>query len=281
MSEESGVSIPNLRTWEKRYNLFSPKRSSTNIRQYVQEDLSTLILIKYLIDSGYRIGKLSKYSYSELRMLVLTELKYVSSNYFEKQKLIDLLVGGKIDSFDEFLKICLEDVAPVEFVIRALEPVIRLLPVISNLMDNNLHFEKYVANKIMLRMLISSERVSSHSVENLEMLLLQSDSDYIPLNLSIVGFLASIKKYKANIILNSLKNYQLTTLSKELSPDIIYTEFNENQKMNEISDVLNALQKAFPLARIIASGSSLEKVWRTIPNKIYFTRSFEVLLKSL
>jgi hypothetical protein len=119
-------------------------------------------------------------------------------------------------------------------------------------------------------MLISADDNAISTSEDLEMLLLQSDLNHIPLNLSLVNYLASVKKYKTSILLNMLSTVELATLKKDLNPDIIYTEFNENQKISEISESLSVLQRSFPLARIIASGSRMEKVWKDIPNNSVF-----------
>ena len=49
----SGVKIPTIRMWEKRYTLLSPKRTETNIRLYDINDLRKLLNIVYLTNTGY------------------------------------------------------------------------------------------------------------------------------------------------------------------------------------------------------------------------------------
>ena len=39
----SGIKAHTIRIWEKRYNVFSPTRTGTNIREYCQEDLRKII----------------------------------------------------------------------------------------------------------------------------------------------------------------------------------------------------------------------------------------------
>ncbi len=47
----SGVKIPTIRMWEKRYALLSPERTDTNIRLYYIDDLMKLLNIVYLTNS--------------------------------------------------------------------------------------------------------------------------------------------------------------------------------------------------------------------------------------
>lgn len=66
----SGIKAHTIRIWEKRYNLFKPDRSVTNIRSYDLEDLSKLLNIVALLDSGRKISHVSKLSITELQEAV-------------------------------------------------------------------------------------------------------------------------------------------------------------------------------------------------------------------
>ena len=51
----TGLSAPNLRMWEKRYQAVVPGRSETGRRQYVRSDIKRLTLLKALSDHGHGI----------------------------------------------------------------------------------------------------------------------------------------------------------------------------------------------------------------------------------
>ncbi len=58
----SGIKAHTIRIWEKRYQLFDPNRTETNIRFYTCSELKKLLNISLLIDKGHKISKLSKMS---------------------------------------------------------------------------------------------------------------------------------------------------------------------------------------------------------------------------
>ncbi len=281
LSEATGISIPNIRIWELRYGVFKPKRTSTNIRIYSQDDLSRIILINYLLQSGYRIGKIHNYEITKLRQIVKKELLDNSINVFEKNKLLSLLIEGEFSLLNDFVKVCLEDIASAEFIFNALVPVIKMLPLISSLNENNECCCDYVRNILMQRILVSVEVLKHAYIENMEILILQSDNNELPINMCIANFLAVLKKYKTYLFLNNVSTDSLISLKMKMSPDVIYTEFNEKQEISEISYRLRVIQETFPLSKIIVSGKRIDKVWKTISNRIYITRSFEILYKSL
>jgi len=56
----SGIKAHTIRIWEKRYNLLSPKRTTTNIRTYSLSSLQKLLNITLLNKNGYKISKIAK-----------------------------------------------------------------------------------------------------------------------------------------------------------------------------------------------------------------------------
>lgn len=54
-----------IRIWEQRYGLLEPKRTSTNIRYYEDEDLKKILNIKLLYENGFKISKIAKLSQAE------------------------------------------------------------------------------------------------------------------------------------------------------------------------------------------------------------------------
>lgn len=59
LEEFSGIKAHTIRMWEKRYNLFSPDRTGTNIRNYDLDDLKALLNVAYLNRNGFKISKIA------------------------------------------------------------------------------------------------------------------------------------------------------------------------------------------------------------------------------
>jgi len=62
----SGIKAHTIRIWEKRYNLFTPERSDTNIRHYSHENLQKLLNIVLLNNNNYKISKIAEMSDEEI-----------------------------------------------------------------------------------------------------------------------------------------------------------------------------------------------------------------------
>ncbi|NKI27794.1 MerR family transcriptional regulator [Arenibacter sp. 6A1] len=68
----SGIKAHTIRIWEKRYNLLSPERTSTNIRTYSITSLQKLLNITLLYNNGYKISKIAELSQKEFKDLIAT-----------------------------------------------------------------------------------------------------------------------------------------------------------------------------------------------------------------
>lgn len=66
----TGIKAHTIRIWEKRYNLFSPKRTDTNIRYYDLESFQKLLNVSYLNNNGYKISKIAELAPREIPKLV-------------------------------------------------------------------------------------------------------------------------------------------------------------------------------------------------------------------
>lgn len=66
----SGVKAHTLRMWEKRYNIIKPKRTTSNIRYYLDDDLQKVLNIALLNKNGYRISKIAEMDNDEILSIV-------------------------------------------------------------------------------------------------------------------------------------------------------------------------------------------------------------------
>ena len=78
----SGIKAHTIRIWEKRYSLFKPNRTDSNIRLYDIDDLQKLLNVSLLYNDGLKISKIAKLSDSELAMKVR---EYVFESNLENQ----------------------------------------------------------------------------------------------------------------------------------------------------------------------------------------------------
>ena len=63
----SGIKAHTIRIWEKRYDLFLPERTETNIRLYNLDNLQKLLNVSMLYKNGFKISKIAKMEADEIK----------------------------------------------------------------------------------------------------------------------------------------------------------------------------------------------------------------------
>jgi len=66
----TGIKAHTIRIWEKRYDLLSPNRSDTNIRNYSLTSFQKLLNISYLNNNGLKISKIADLEESQIPIRV-------------------------------------------------------------------------------------------------------------------------------------------------------------------------------------------------------------------
>ncbi len=132
VERETGISKELLRMWERRYRFPNPQRDDKGDRVYTPEDVNKLRLVRRLLDSGFRPGKIIDLQVSQLEEL----LQNRQSKYSHMQPvtqiendLLRLLKLPEVHSLQDFLRHELMRMGAEAFVLD-------LIPYMLNVMEN-------------------------------------------------------------------------------------------------------------------------------------------------
>ena len=79
----SGIKAHTIRIWEKRYSLFSPQRTDTNIRKYDDDDVKLILRIQDLQALGYKISKIVALSKEEIDYILDDAMNIKLNSYLK------------------------------------------------------------------------------------------------------------------------------------------------------------------------------------------------------
>ena len=80
VSSQTGLSSDVIRAWEKRYDAIRPERTETNRRLYSANDIARLEKLVLLTKAGHSIGRIARFTDSQLQSLVSDISIAVSTN---------------------------------------------------------------------------------------------------------------------------------------------------------------------------------------------------------
>ena len=130
ISTACGVMPHTIRTWEKRYQVFTPERSEGGQRLYSEDDLTKAKLIVALIEQGHTISSLARNSLQDLRSLLVvnkgedseTDKMFTS---VETKKLLQHLANFNIDLVASGMQHLRLSIGVKEFIFKIVLPVMQ------------------------------------------------------------------------------------------------------------------------------------------------------------
>lgn len=128
ISTACGVKPHTIRTWEKRYQVFTPERSEGGHRLYSEVDLAKAKLIVALIEQGHTISSLARHSLQDLRSLLVVNKGEDSESgkmftSVETKRLLQHLANFNIDMVASGMQHLRLNLGVKEFIFKIVLPV--------------------------------------------------------------------------------------------------------------------------------------------------------------
>ncbi|MBL0684222.1 MerR family transcriptional regulator [Aquimarina mytili] len=208
-----GVKAHTIRIWEKRYNLLSPDRTETNIRTYNLKSLQKLLNVTYLVNSGYKISRISKLNEEEINEYVRS---IVSDNSTKNQAINSF----KISMLNYDLELFLGTYEQLEkkrnfrqIFIDVFIPLLKEIGLLWQTDTINPSHEHFITNLIKQKLLLNIEKLqySNPTKKDRAFILFLPENEIHELGLLYVNYEILLHGYKAiylgpSIPLDSLPN---------------------------------------------------------------------------
>ncbi len=136
ISTACGVMPHTIRMWEKRYQIFTPKRSEGGQRLYSEVDLDKAKIIVSLKEQGHTISSLARHSLQDLRSLLEVNIRADSESEkmftsIETKKLLKHLENFDIDLVVSGMQHLRLSMGVKEFIFKIVLPVMHEIEKLS------------------------------------------------------------------------------------------------------------------------------------------------------
>lgn len=108
LEQLSGIKAHTIRAWEQRHKLITPKRTSTNIRFYSDDDLRVILNVSILLEHDWKIGQIAKFTPEEIAKSALEADPYEGNYAYELNELKLSTLNFDIERFETIMSTCIE-----------------------------------------------------------------------------------------------------------------------------------------------------------------------------
>ncbi len=281
----TGIKAHTLRIWEKRYNLLEPKRTTTNIRFYDDEDLKRILNVALLNRNGIKISRIAEFNEGEIS----DRISDLAKHHPETENQVDNLVMSMIEldekRFGKVLSSSTHQRGFEDTVLHLIYPFFEKIGLLWQTGVVNPAQEHFVSNLIRQKLiaaidkLVENDRPDSH-----RFIMFLPEGELHEITLLFYYYIAKKRGLKVVYLGQSVPFKDLASVAQIKPCDYILTAFSSTFSGIDINEYLNQLSASFPNQRVFFSTFDYENMSRRFPenttrikNAFHFTEIIENL----
>ncbi len=285
MERLSGIKAHTIRIWEKRYNIFQPERTPTNIRYYTDETLRKVLKITILHNNGYKISRIAELSENQINQQVEEITNSLKTNGFDNQ--IDALIVSMIDldeaGFSHILTQLSQHHDFEKIVLEVIYPLFERIGLLWQIGSINPAQEHFISNLIRQKLIVAIDTLPFPKRDKTFLLFLH-EKELHELGLLFSSYLLKKNGFKVVYIGQSVPYVDLLSLREMVDFDYLITSFISNMDEGSMQEYINRLSEDFFDKQILVSGFQITNNPLNYPSnikKVLDAKALSVFLHSL
>jgi len=219
----SGIKAHTIRIWEKRYKLFEPVRTPTNIRYYSDEDLRKLLSVTLLSNNGVKISKIVSMEEQEIS----SAIKGIKDESIISQKRVDDLIFPMLefdeDKFNQLFQEYSKELGLEKTFTEVIYPFLEKVGILWLSDEVSPAQEHFTTHLIRQKLSAAIEALPSVSDQAKKVILFLPEGEYHELGLLFFQFLYKKKGVRVYYFGQSVPVEQVKIASETISPNWILT----------------------------------------------------------
>lgn len=240
----SGIKAHTIRIWEKRYGVLVPERTDTNIRLYNVKNLTKLLNVTFLYNSGFKISKIGKMSDDELNQTIRVQ----SSKKRDKDHFLDELklsmIGFNQHLFEKTYNKMLSEMSFRDCFLEVFIPLLEFIGIQWQSDSITPSHEHFISSLITQKLLINIERVQqSEPVKDKVFVLFLPDGEIHELGLLYLNYELSVEGYQTVYLGTSVPTSSLISITDTFTNVDFISYFTVKPTKDEVDEYLKNFEK--------------------------------------
>lgn len=276
----SGVKAHTLRIWEKRYALFKPHRTKTNIRFYSNDDLKRILNIGLLNKNGLKISRIADLTEAELSKKV-TELSLVRTVH---EDIIDQLIIGMIDLNENFFsKIFSDSILRIGFeatIEKIIFPFFYRIGVMWQTGGINPAQEHFISNIVRQKLIVAIDGINQPDDSKTKTIVLfLPENELHELSLLFYNYALRARNYRTIYLGQTVPAADLIRIATIIKPHAFIAVLTNPLTNKGIERFVQQLSGIPGNRRILLSGRTVVDSKYKLPSYCHSFRDLSELLK--
>ncbi len=254
----TGIKAHTIRIWEKRYNIVSPLRTTTNIRFYSDGDLKRLLNVSILNRNGFKISNIVRLSRDEINQSVME----ASARFVNWESQIENLIIAMIDldenKFEKSISNSIMKLGFDETVSGIIYPFLEKVGLLWQIGTINPAHEHFITNLIRQKLIIAIDAENKSLRPNSKtFILFLPEGELHELSLLFYSFLIKKRGHRVIYLGQNLPVEDLQHVNLIVHPDFLVTVVTAAITRQELVNYIQNLADHFPDQTILLGGNQI------------------------
>ena len=263
----TGIKSQKLHIWQKRFELFPPKRNGSRIRLYNKEDLKRLVRISFLYHTGWKITDIATLTEEE----IVQQINLQKTNNENINALIHYLVATSIALNESIFTEAVESIANIigfeNCIINVCYPCLQKINMLWSKNNITSPQEYYYSYLIRNKIIAETIKIPVESVLP-EILLISPEGAYHELQLSFINYLLKKNNWQTMYLGTGIKLNEVLQLASLTEINYLFIHLYDSANILDPDDYLEQICKAFSGKKVVVSGEGLRNMQRNFINLI-------------
>ncbi len=273
----SGIKAHTIRIWEKRYNLFSPARTGTNIRYYDNTHLKKILNISTLLNNGYKISKIGELAdqevFSEIYKIYEANATTVDKYTVYVNQLIAISMEFNQAGFEKIFNSCVLKYGFPAVVENILYPLFNRVGILWQSSKINPAQEHFISNIARQKFFSAIDSIPGSTIAKGNCLLFLPEHEEHEIGLLYCNYLLLSSGYQTTYLGQRLPFENLADAVKFINPSHLVLFLVTQIPGKDAQKYITALSAEFPDTQIVICGGSMLLKLAKPPSNITLVKS--------
>ncbi|HOP02832.1 MAG TPA: MerR family transcriptional regulator [Tenuifilaceae bacterium] len=274
----SGIKAHTIRIWEKRYNVFSPNRTDTNIRRYSEDDLKLALNISLLLKMGYKISHVARMSNDEIRKTVEEGNKYVKPPSVPEAFFVSAMNFDR-ESFSKKIDETIEEKGMEWTFENLIVPFQRRMGLLWQSGTITPAQEHFASNIVREKLITQTEKLPSPKIDASKILFFLPEGDLHEIGILYFAYHAKKEGLHTIYLGQGVPLSDITEIGTNHNVSNFFVSIINPLPEEELAALFKQLLNSFPKASILATGYQVELNNKIIPKQVVRISSAKEFVK--
>jgi DNA-binding transcriptional MerR regulator len=253
----SGIKAHTIRIWEKRYKLIKPKRTSTNIRFYSDDDLKKIINIAVVNNSGVKISHIANLTADKLNKLVQQQNQIGDDIASPIDKLVIATVAMDEQAFSKTVEKLEASKGFENVVTQVMYPFLEKIGVLWHTGEIMPAQEHFVSNLIRQKIIAALDKLPYPKNNSSRTILFLPENEFHEIGLLFYNYLARKKGHHTFYLGQSVPYSDLKQVVDAHRPTLLITSIVTSLNEDRLKRLIQDLSRDFKKQTIVISGMAV------------------------